>query len=86
MMTDRIKYATIINIDEYDKNQPLQLDNDDVLYAFDQIGVKPADELSFPLNPLTKRPLVPFYPINQYLNFKLPMGRKSKNKYSSRKG
>jgi hypothetical protein len=83
MMVDKIKFATIVSIDENEKNQPLQLSNDDILYGFDQVGVKPREENSFPINPATKRPAVPFYPINQYLNFKLP--RMSRNKEKFRK-
>ncbi len=68
MMTDKLRFAKIIKITPEEKSSPLELDNDDVLYSHTQVAVKPKDATAFPLDPVSKRPTIPFFPIQQYMS------------------
>lgn len=69
VLTTVLKFAKIVRIDASDKTQPLLLSNEDVIYAHDQIGKKPRDSATFPMQSDNRRPAVPFFPVRQFLNF-----------------
>jgi hypothetical protein len=69
-----LKQATIISIDLGNKEQPISLSNNDVLYSYVQIGKKPKDYTNILKFNNSKKPFnVRFYPVTQYLNFTTAM-------------